>query len=229
MAISLPLAGVSSSLDLVSATRHSVSAPFDVVVTVGSQGALTAFQVIVGHLPAAFPAAVVFDLHRVDRSGVTEQLVARRTVLPVRPAVEGQALEPGTLYVAPSDRQLVLREDRMLSVLDGTQGGRAGWSVDALLSSAARAYGPRLIAVVLSGRLTAGAAGVEVVKRRGGRVLVQDPATADAPSMPNAALATGAVDFALPPDSIGKALVAFCAASGAAELFRVRLNAGVRS
>lgn len=40
--------------------------------------------------------------------------------------------------------------------------------------------------------------------------------------MPNAALATGSVDFALPPDSIGKALVAFCAASGAAELFRVR-------
>jgi two-component system chemotaxis response regulator CheB len=205
-----------------------VPAPFDVVVAVGSQGALGAFQIIVGHLPAAFPAAVVFDLHRADRSGVTEQLLARRTVLPVRPAVEGQALARATVYVAPSDRQLVLREDRMLSVLDGGDGGRARWSADALLSSAARAYGPRLIAVVLSGRLTGGAAGADAVKRGGGRVLVQDPATAVAPSMPTAALATGAVDFALPPDSIGKALVAFCAASGAAELFRVRLNAGVR-
>jgi chemotaxis response regulator CheB len=47
--------------------------------------------------------------------------------------------------------------------------------------------------------------------------LVQDPATADAPSMPNAALATGGVDSTLPPDSIGKALVAFCGTSGAAE------------
>jgi two-component system chemotaxis response regulator CheB len=225
----LPLADVSDTLDLVLATRHSVAAPFDAVVTVGSQGALRAFQVIVGDLPAEFPAAVVFDLHRTDRSGVTELLVARHSVLPVRPAVEGYALEPATVYVAPSDRQLVLREDRMLSVLDGSDEGRAGWLADALLSSAARAYGPRLIAVVLSGRLTAGAAGVQAVKRCGGRVLVQDPATADAPSMPNAALATGAVDFALPPDSIGKAIVALCAASGAAELFRVRLNAGVRS
>jgi two-component system chemotaxis response regulator CheB len=225
----LPLADVSDTLDLVLATRHSVAAPFDAVVTVGSQGALRAFQVIVGDLPAEFPAAVVFDLHRTDRSGVTELLVARHSVLPVRPAVEGYALEPATVYVAPSDRQLVLREDRMLCVLDGSGGSRAGWLADALLSSAARAYGPRLIAVVLSGRLTAGAAGVQAVKRCGGRVLVQDPATADAPSMPNAALATGAVDFALPPDSIGKAIVALCAASGAAELFRVRLNAGVRS
>lgn len=196
---------------------------------VGSQGALQAFQVIVGHLPAGFPAAVVFDLHRTDRRGVTELLLAKRSALPVRPAVEGQALERATVYVAPSDRQLVLREDRMLSVLDGAGGGPSGWRTDALLSSAAMAYGPRLIAVVLSGRLSAGAAGVQAVKRCGGRVLVQDPATADAPSMPNAALATGAVDFALPPDSIGKAIVALCAASGAAELFRVRLNTGVRS
>jgi two-component system chemotaxis response regulator CheB len=105
----------------------------------------------------------------------------------------------------------------MLSVLDGEDGGRARWSADALLSFAARVYGPRLIAVVLSGRLTGGAAGADAVKREGGRVLVQDPATADAPSMPNAALATGGVDSTLPPDSIGKALVAFCGTSGAAE------------
>lgn len=197
-------------------------------MTVGSLGALPAFQDIVGHLPASFPAAVVFDLHRADGNDLAEQLVARRSVLPVRPAVEGDALEPATVYMAPPDRQLVLRSDRRLSALDGSDGHRAVWLADALLISAARVYGPRLIAVVLSGRLTAGAAGVDAVKRFGGRVLVQDPATAVAPSMPNAALATGAVDFALPPDSIGKALVAFCAASGAAELFRVRLNAGAR-
>jgi chemotaxis response regulator CheB len=47
--------------------------------------------------------------------------------------------------------------------------------------------------------------------------------------MPRAALATGAVDFALPPEMLGQALVALCAATGAADLFRVRLNAGVRS
>jgi two-component system, chemotaxis family, protein-glutamate methylesterase/glutaminase len=217
-----------SSLALVSAARHIARAPFDAVVIVGSQGALRAFQSIVEHLPVGFPAAVVFDLHRAEGCHATERLVARHTMLPVRPAAEGDALENATVYVAPSDRQLVVRDDGKLSVLDGSDAGRGVWLADAMLSSAALAYGPRLIAVVLSGRLSGGAAGIEVVNRYGGRVLVQDPATAAAPSMPNAALATGCVDFAMAPDSIGKALVAFCAATGAAELFRVRLNAGVR-
>jgi two-component system chemotaxis response regulator CheB len=100
---------------------------------------------------------------------------------------------------------------------------------DPLLTSAADVFGSRMIAVVLSGRLNGGAAGVQAVKRRGGRVLAQDPTTAIIPAMPDAALATGCVDFALPPESLGRAIVALCAASGAAELFRVRLNAGVRS
>lgn len=212
-----------------SAIRHSDGLPFDAVVAVGSQGALQAFQVVAGHLTAELPAAVVFDLHRAAPSGISEQLVARRSVLPVQPAVDGQALERATVYMTPSKRHVVVGEDRTLAVLDGEDSRHADWRPDPLLRSAARVYGPRLIAVVLSGRLSGGAEGISEVKRRGGRVLVQDPQTAVAPSMPNAALATGAVDFALPPDGIGTAIVALCAASGAAELFRVRLNAGVRS
>jgi two-component system chemotaxis response regulator CheB len=100
---------------------------------------------------------------------------------------------------------------------------------DPLLASAARVLGSRLIAIVLSGRLEGGAHGVREVKHRGGRVIVQDPESAVAGAMPKAALATGCVDFALTPDRIGDALVALCAAPGAAELFRVRLNAAVAS
>lgn len=85
-----------------------------------------------------------------------------------------------------------------------------------MLASAARAFGPRLIAIVLPGRLDGGARGVREVKRRGGRVLVQSPDSAVGASMPNAALATGCVDFALTPDRLGEALVAFCSATGAA-------------
>lgn len=57
--------------------------------------------------------------------------------------------------------------------------------------------------------------------------MVQDPQSADAPSMPNAALATGCVDFVLPPEGLAHAIVAMCAVAGASELFRVRLNAAV--
>jgi two-component system chemotaxis response regulator CheB len=190
----------------VSGTRHS-TVPFDAVVVVGSHGALHAFQTIAGRLPPGFPASLTFAWHRGFDSDV-EPLIARRCGLPVRTREPGWALERGTIHVAPPDRS-----DPLV--------------FDPLLTSAAEAFGPRLIAVVLSGRLDGGARGVREVKRRGGRVLVQDPATATAVSMPRAALATGCADFALSPPLLGDALVALCAAAGAAELFRVRLNVAV--
>jgi two-component system chemotaxis response regulator CheB len=212
----------------VSAIRHSSERTFDAVAVVGSQGALQAFQIMVGYLPPAFPAAVVFDLHRGDKHGITEQLLARRVPLPVRPAVDGQALEDGVVHLAPADRKLLVSDDLTLSVQPKADVEPRHRSANSLLSSAARVLGPRLIAVILSGRLDGGAIGARIVKQQGGRVLVQDPASAVAPSMPNAALATGCVDFSLPPESLGHAILAMCAASGAAELFRVRLNAGVQ-
>jgi two-component system chemotaxis response regulator CheB len=195
-------------------------------VVVGSQGALDAFQVVVGALPAGFPAAVVFDQHRGQSFGILEELLRRRGVLPVTSARDALGLEPGVVYVAPHDRQLVITGDRRFGLL-GIGDGPGHRFADELLVSAAAAFGPAVIAVVLSGRLDGGAGGVREVKRRGGRVLVQDPATAVCGAMPSAALATGCVDFALDPRSLGHALLALCAAPGAAELFRVRLNAAV--
>jgi two-component system chemotaxis response regulator CheB len=169
---------------------------------------------------------LVFDLHRSEGNGMLEALIRRRGALAVTSASEGLQLEPGTVYVAPYDRQLVVTAERRLAVLEAGD-GRGHRSADELLVSAAAAFGPALIAVVLSGRLDGGARGVREVKRRGGRVLVQHPETAAAAAMPNAALATGCVDFALDPRSLGHALLALCGAPGAAELFRVRLNPAV--
>jgi two-component system, chemotaxis family, protein-glutamate methylesterase/glutaminase len=189
-------------------------------------GALDAFRLMVRRLPVAFPAAVVFDLHRVNTLGMTEHVLQRRCALRVRAAEDGLELQPGCVFLAPHDRQLMIRDDLRLS-LDTRNPGVGHRSADELLRSAARTFGPRLIAVVLSGRLTGGALGVREVKRHGGRVIVQDPGTAASAAMPNAALATGCVDFALSPERLGDALLALCAATGAAELFRVRMNASV--
>jgi two-component system chemotaxis response regulator CheB len=81
-----------------------------------------------------------------------------------------------------------------------------------------------MIAVVLTGRLQDGSQGVRAVKAKGGRVLVQDPATAVAPDMPMASLATGCCDFALPPDKIADAVTTLVMAPGAAEVFRVPVS-----
>ena len=92
---------------------------------------------------------------------------------------------------------------------------------DTLLSSLAPVLGPAAVAVVLTGMLDDGARVVRAVKRHGGRVFVQDPATAHAPGMPSAALATGCVDFALPLHRIAQALVSLAMAPGGAELLAV--------
>ncbi len=210
-----------------SSSRHSDGVgSFDAVVAVGSYGALDSFQTMVRTLPDGFPAAIVFDLHRAGSDGVTEHMLRRRCVLPVRPARDGAELKPAQIYLAPHDRQLVITEELRLCVQDSVDGVGHRFA-DRLLASSARSLGPRLIAVVLSGRLDGGAHGVREVKRRGGRVIVEDPGSATAPAMPNAALATGCVDFALSPERLGNALLALCGAAGAAELFRVRMNASV--
>jgi two-component system chemotaxis response regulator CheB len=92
---------------------------------------------------------------------------------------------------------------------------------DALLISSARTT--PTVAVILTGSLSDGAEGCRAVKRGGGRVLAQDPATARASSMPANAIATGCADFVLPPDRLASALLALTTAPGAAELLAVPL------
>lgn len=214
---------------VVSATRHNGSDyAFDAVVVVGSLGAWDSFRTMVSSVSPSFPAALIFDLHRSDPQGVTEQMLRQRCGLPVQLALDGTVPRPGQVYLAPYDRQLTISDDRRFSVHEASDGVGHRFA-DTLLASAAIAFGPRLIAIVLSGRLHGGARGVREVKRGGGRVFVQHPDSAVAPSMPCAALATGCVDFALTPERLGEALVVFCAATGAAELFRVRVNAVVAS
>jgi two-component system chemotaxis response regulator CheB len=92
---------------------------------------------------------------------------------------------------------------------------------DPLLASAAGAFGDRMIAVVLSGRLRDGAAGSQAVKLAGGRVLVQDEATSECFGMPSATLGTGCADFVLPLGMLGPALTALVMTPGAAAWLRV--------
>jgi two-component system chemotaxis response regulator CheB len=81
-------------------------------------------------------------------------------------------------------------------------------AADPLFASVARAYGRRALAVILTGMGVDGAAGARAVKTGGGRVLAQDPATAQEDGMPCAAIATGCVDSVLPLELIGPALLA---------------------
>jgi two-component system chemotaxis response regulator CheB len=198
-------------------------AAFDLVVVAASQGGLAVYRRILAALPPEFPAAVVVVQHRVASApDVLARLLSRDTRLAVQPAQAGERPRSGTVQVAPANRQLLLTAAGTFALAELEDGVALA---DPLLISAAAAFGPRTLAVILSGRLHDGAAGAQAVKQAGGRVLVQDQASAEWFGMPSAAIATGCVDFVLPADTIASALIALTMAPGAAAWLRVPLPA----
>ncbi|MFR9806160.1 chemotaxis protein CheB [Pseudonocardia sp. RS010] len=185
-----------------------------------SLGGLGALTVLLRGLPGDFPAPVVVVQHgrRSPDEDRLATLLRRESALPVRTAVPGPPAPPEAgITVVPGGYHGVFDEAGRLGLVEDPT-PRGG---DALMTSAARAFRGGLIGIVLTGMLDDGAAGVRMVKRYGGRVLVQDPATARAPGMPSQAIGTGCVDFVLPVERIAPALVALTMAPGGAELLSV--------
>jgi two-component system, chemotaxis family, protein-glutamate methylesterase/glutaminase len=204
--------------------RDAGWAGFDVVVIVASQGGMDACRALAARLPAGFPAAVLYVQHRAPSPrSPAAALLRLRTEMEVRDAIDGERIQAGVFYVAPADAQLTIDEACTLRFAAGLD-GESRCLGDPLLRSVADVYGARAIGVVLSGRLSDGAAGARDLRAAGGRVLVQDPATATCPSMPQATMATGCFDLVLEPARIGDALVALVTVPGAAQLFEVRAH-----
>ena len=188
------------------------------VVIAASLGGPAAVAEVCAALPATFPATVLLVQHRTPQiDAALAGALARRAALPVTRAYDGQRLDGPGIIVLPARHTGEIDAYGRLSVQPMT-GHRLA---DPLLTSVAERYGRRALAAVLTGRLDDGAAGVRALKRAGGRAVVQDPATAAAPGMPSAALATGCVDFVMPLDRIAQTLIALTMAPGAADLFQV--------
>jgi two-component system, chemotaxis family, protein-glutamate methylesterase/glutaminase len=214
--------GHSATIGDMSGTRHSTCPPgFRLAVVVGSLGALPVLRSLVAGLPPSFPVPVLAVLHRTAsrHTGQLAALLQRDTSLPVRTATPGlSAWLPG-ITVIPGGSCATMNSAGELG-LHPVAGRDLGG--DGLLDSAAAAARPSpAIGVVLSGMLRDGTDGVRTIKRNGGRVLVQDPATARASSMPASAIATGCVDYVLPPHRLAPALIALVMAPGGASLLAV--------
>lgn len=198
------------------------SPPFDVIALAASTGGIAALAAVLAPLPRDFPAAVVVVQHLSARYPSTlVELLSRRTSLAVRWAVPGERLRPQTVYLAPPDYHMVVTRGGTLALTQTPYVQFTRPAADLLFASVADVYGARAIGVVLTGMGRDGAAGVRAIKGRGGRVVVQDAATARARAMPQAALATGCADFALPLPLIASALVALVMVPGAAALLQV--------
>ena len=162
----------------------------DRVVVVGaSAGGIGPLQTLVAGLPAALPAAVLVVVHLpATADSHLPALLSRCGPLPASPASDGQRLTAGAILVAPPDHHLTVRGERV-RLTRGPRENRQRPAVDPLFRSAAAAFGPGVVAVVLSGALDDGAVGAAVVAAQDGAVVVQDPAEARVSAMPRAALA----------------------------------------
>lgn len=162
----------------------------DIVVIGASAGGVEALKGLVTELPADFPASIFIVVHfpAYGTSFLPEILSRSGPLHAVHPG-DGDPIRPGTIYVAPPDRHLLLEKDGTLCLSRGPRENGHRPSVDPLFRSAARAYGRRVIGVVLTGNLDDGTSGLSSVVRRGGVGVVQDPADAAHPGMPSSALA----------------------------------------
>lgn len=173
----------------------SAHAHRNIVVIGGSAGSLTALLAIAAGLPADLPAAILVALHMHPeaRSQLPQMVSARGPLRAVHP-VHGEAIVPGTIYIAPPDTQLVPRPGFVQFVRGPKENGHRP-SIDVLFRSAARAYRNRVIGVVLTGFGDCGTSGLLSIRARGGVAVVQDPSAAAVPGMPRSALERAQPDY----------------------------------
>ncbi len=180
---------------------------FDLIVVAASAGGLAALIRLLGSLPT-LPVAIAVVQHLLPtHPSLIADILRRRTGLDIREAKEGDVLRPGVVFTAPPDRHLVIEADHRLSLSTAEAVHFVRPSADLLFESAARVFGERAIAVVLSGTGRDGACGVQAVKAAGGWVIAQSEQSAEFYGMPGAAIDTGVVDAVLPVEAIASALV----------------------
>ena len=181
--------------------------PKNIVVVGASAGGIEAVRTLVGSLPADFPASLFIVLHTSPEApSMLADILDRSGRLPSLTPDDGERIRPGTIYVAPPDRHLLVEPNRV-RVTRGPKENRFRPAIDPLFRSAAQTYGPRVVGVILTGYLDDGTAGLWTVKQLGGTAIVQDPADALVPFMPLNAMTHVEVDYSLPVEEIAPLLV----------------------
>ncbi|MDI6736451.1 MAG: chemotaxis protein CheB [bacterium] len=182
---------------------------FKIIVIGVSKGGLQALQTVLSALTAEFPLPVVIVAHR-ERNSDDEfkQLLQQVSCLSVVEVEDKQPILPGFVFLAPAGYHLLIEAPSSLHppyfALSTTEPVRyARPSIDVLFESAAEVYDNGVIGVILTGTMKDGASGLAAIKKAGGLAIVQDPTTAMASSMPEAAIAATKVDKILPLEEIG--------------------------
>jgi two-component system chemotaxis response regulator CheB len=176
---------------------------YELVVIGCSWGGLHALEVVLAGLPSSFDIPIAIVQHRrADSDDTLAKLLQRYSTMPVTEVEDKEPISRGHVYVAPPDYHLLVDGSSFaLSTDEPVAFSRP--SIDLLFESAADALGPYVIGVLLTGANRDGAHGLSCIKGVGGLTIVQDPATAECRTMPDAGIEEGRPDRVLPLAGIG--------------------------
>jgi two-component system, chemotaxis family, protein-glutamate methylesterase/glutaminase len=184
---------------------------YELICIGASWGGLNAVGRVLSDIPDDVDLPIVIAQHRHPESieGTLTELLQLRIARPVRHVEDKMPIERMNVYIAPPDYHLLIQRGSFaLSLDERVQYSRP--SIDVLFESAAYAYGTEVIGIILTGANEDGAAGLALIKHRGGVAVIQDPAEAQRRTMPDAAIAATAADAVLPLEEIGKFIYGLC-------------------
>lgn len=167
---------------------------------------MAALEKLASTLPANFPWPILIVLHIGPHPSILPQILSSRGPLPAVHAQHEDRIVAGRIYIAPPDHHLIIK-DGHLALSKGPKKHFTRPAIDPLFLSAALAYGPHAIGVILSGTQEDGTAGLQAIKECGGMAVVQHPDNAREAEMPRSALKHVRVDYCGPVDSMADVLV----------------------
>jgi two-component system chemotaxis response regulator CheB len=167
---------------------------YKAIVIGTSAGGLYALSFILKKLPAAYPIPVMVVQHRSkDQRDLLEEVLQAKCRITIKQADEKEKIEKGFVYIAPPDYHLLVEADKTFSLSSDEPVRYSRPSIDVLFETAAVVFKESLVGIILTGASDDGTAGTVAVKKYGGLTIAQDPAEAQFPSMPRAAIETNKV------------------------------------
>ena len=181
---------------------------YDAIVIGASAGGLHALISILKPLPSNYPIPVIVVQHRAkDERSMLEEVMQHKCSIGIKQADEKEEIQHGFVYFAPPNYHLLVESNGTFSLSYDVPVNYSRPSIDVLFETAADVYKERLLGIILTGANKDGAEGMKKLRALGGTTIAQQPATADYPEMPQAAISTGAIQHILTPEAIGRFLL----------------------
>lgn len=178
------------------------------IVIGGSAGSLSMVLRILPYLNVTLHIPVVTIFHRKSDDTTLVEVLSSRTGFEVREIEDKTAILPNVFYIAPADYHVLIERDYTFTLDDSEKVNYSRPSIDVTFESAADVYGASLTCILLSGANADGVNGLKVAKQKGSSIIIQDPASAEVPYMPQQAMAQLVPDFILRPDNIQQMIAA---------------------